>query len=389
MLAQGEMILTGFEVSVQDSAAFLDGNVCGLVKNCFSDPAWLAAFEAHAGLDMEPCHHVAQSRSGPAAFMPAYIEKQSMCGTLRDRLLGRFSKAPVFRRWGRENALVCASPWGFYSGIESNRDCPEDVYQAVIHQMAGTACQKKLGLTGFIFVPESRRRLRACLYENGYRKVPVCPTAILDLKWNDFDQYLASLAGAKIRNVIRRERKKFKSLSFQWYDGSCLETRFGGRPLHSVLTRLYNNTHYKHHGQPSLLSDSFLKQLWKTDHENLRLCIAAKEDTIMSFVILRVYNSVAHAFMIGRDYSINDDFFSYFNMACYEPVIKGIEEKWRAIHFRPGIYYAKLKRGCRLENLYLYVKGHNPAARGFLKACLPAAEKYYRRKYAMPALLNY
>ena len=372
--------LTDISLSSCGSATLIDERVQNLVTTCFSDPNWLSAFEAYAGLDMAPCHHIATRNGTPIAFLPAYIKSEGMCGTLRDRLFGRLSDTPVFRNWGRQNALVCSSPWGFYSGIECRHEDRSNAFAALIDHMDRVAREKRLGLTGFTFVPESSRKLREQLRLHGYRALPVGPTALLELKWDSFDEYVAGFASGNIRRAIRRERKRSKRLSVEWVEDDSLEKQYFGRPLYKILMGLYNNTHHKHYGGKSILDESFLPKLWQADKRNLRLCIAVLNRSIVAFGLLRVFGDNAHAFMLGRDYSMADDFGAYFNVAYYEPVVRGISEGWRTIDYQPGVLHAKIRRGCRLENLYLHVKGHNRPARAFLGVYIPVAGIYFRRK---------
>ncbi len=377
------------QMSTYSSAESIQGQFNGLVNNCFSDPLWLGAFEDFSGIAAQPCHLIARSNGSTIGFLPAYVESQSLCGTLRERLLGRFSEVPLFKSWGSQNALVCTSPWGFSSGIECLNGDRVSVFKGLIDHMDAVACSRKLDFSGFTFVPESAHELRRTLLSNGYAQILTGPTTILDLKWESFSEYVSALPSTKIRSVIRRERRKSKRLAFEWFEGSDLDTHYGNRPLFSILMDLYNNTYCKHYGKKSLLKDSFLLNLWQIDKQNLRLCLALSDRNVLSFALLRVFGSTAHALMIGRDYKMVDDFYSYFNVAYYEPIIRGIEERWGAIHFRPGAYFAKLRRGCRLENLYLYVKGHGFAAKAFLMLYVPATRKYYRDKYALPSLLRF
>lgn len=381
-MKRGDPYLKRFEISSHDSARLIQQQVNGLVKNCFSDPDWLSVFEAYSGLTITPCHQIATSNGTPIAFLPAYVKSESLCGTLRDRLLGRYSSVPVFKRWGRQNALVCSSPWGFYSGIECGAEDRIEVFNTLLSHIDQVARSKGLGLTGFTFVPESSHELRTQLRANGYKGLPAGPTTILELKWKSFDDYVAGFPSSRFRRCIRRERKEAKRLSFEWVEGDSLEKQYFGRPLHCVLMELYNNTHYKHYGRKSILNDSFLSELWRVDNPNLRLCIAILGRRIVSFVLMRVFGATSHAFMLGRDYSIADDFYAYFNVAYYEPIIRGIDEGWHAIDYQPGALQAKLKRGWRLENLYLYVKAHNLFSRAFLQLYFPVAEKYFRDKYS-------
>jgi hypothetical protein len=381
--------LAALDVSLFGSARLLAGRVEGLATNCFSDPNWLEIFEAHSGLTMEPCHNLATANGIPIAFLPAYIRSESLCGTLRDWLLGRLAKAPIFKHGGMQNALECSSPWGFYSGIEGSSGDRSDVFKFLINNVDQVARNRSLDLSGFTFVPESSRELRAQLQENGYKALPAGPTTLLELKWNSFDEYVADLPSRNIRSVVRRERKKAKRLSIEWFEGDSLGELYFGRPLFSIIMELYNNTFHKYAGTRSMLSDSFLPELWQTDKSNLRLCIAMLDRKVTAFVLLRAFSSEAHAFMVGRDYNLADDFQSYFNVIYYEPVVRGIKEGWRSIYYRPGVYEAKLRRGCRLERLFLYVKGHSVSAQAFLKVYIPAARKYFRHKYTQPSLFKY
>jgi predicted N-acyltransferase len=379
-----------FELSSCSSANCIPEQAYGLVNSCFSDPKWLSAFEGYSGIVAQPCHLIANSNGSTQGFLPAYVESKSLCGTLRDRLLGRLSEVPFFQNWGTQNALVCTSPWGFSSGIECLNDDRGTVFESLINHLDVVARTRKLDFSAFTFVPESAHELRQALQGRGYARIVTGPTTILDLKWESFNGYVSALPNTKMRSVVRRERKKAGRLSFEWFEDDNLETtRYDYRPLYKILMELYNNTYYKHNGKKSLLKDAFLKNLWRIDHRNLRLCVARLGHKVLSFALLRVFGSTAHALMIGRDYRLNDDYYSYFNVAYYEPIIRGIEEHWRAIHFRPGAYFAKLKRGCRIENLYLYVKGHRLPAKAFLALYVPATRKYFGDKYALPSLLRF
>jgi predicted N-acyltransferase len=324
----------------------------------------------------------------PTGFLPAYIENESICGTLRDRVFGRFSRLPIFKNWGTTNAFACSSPWGFFSGIECSEKDRSTVCEALINHIDQIAYNKKLCLSGFTFVPESSHELRKQLEAHGYKSILLGPTTFLELKWNSFDEYIESRPNGRFRTSIRSERKKAKRLSFEWYEEDNLNRHVAGRPLYSIMMDLYRNTHTKHSWEKSILNSHFLPHLWEMDKKNLRLCITRLDRKIVAFGLLRLSGTTAHALMTGRDYDVTDNFYSYFNTCYYEPIIRGIEEKWSAIYFRPGVYRAKLRRGCQLEKLYLYIKGHSLSSQIFLNLYIPVARKYFNYKFSMSNLLN-
>ena len=376
------------DISSYPSSLQLPGQTQCLINNCFNDLKWLTAFEKFSGLDIEACHQLLTIDGVPTGFLPAYIEKESICGTLRDRAFGRFAVLPIFKNWGTSNAFACSSPWGFFSGIECSEKDRSTVCEAFINHIDQIVYNRKLCLSGFTFVPESSHDLRKQLQAHGYKSIPLGPTTFLELKWNSFDEYVSSGSNSKFRQRIRKERKKATRLSFEWHEEDNLNKHILGRPLYSIMMDLYNNTYTKHSKERSILDSSFLRNLWETDKTNLRLCITRLDQTIVAFCLLRLSRTTAHVFMIGRSYDVTDDFYSYFNTCYYEPIIRGIKEGWNKIYFRPGVYLTKLRRGCQLENLYLYIKGHNLSSQTFLALYVPLARKYFNYKYSMPNLIK-
>jgi predicted N-acyltransferase len=178
-------------------------------------------------------------------------------------------------------------------------------------------------------------------------------------------------------------------LSLEWYEGDSLSADFSGQPLFKILTDLYNQTVQKHIQRPSPLNEDYLLQLWKMDRQNLRLCLASLDGKIVAFSMLRVYGSAAHAFMVGRDYHCSNKIPSYFSVVYTEPIILGIHEGWDGIYYRPISYRAKLRRGCKLEKLYLYVKGHSLLLQKFIDAYITMSWKHFNNKYIPPKLYTY
>lgn len=359
-----------------------------LVTNCFLDPNWLTAFEKFSGIRMEPYHHIIAEGDLPVGFMPGFIQHKSLCGTLGERLFGRLCGLPFFYGWGTHKAFVCTSPWGFYSGIECGGRNNNEIYSAAIRYIDRIVKDRNLSVSGFPYVPKSSVELREQLEANGYRKFPVCPTTFLNLKWDSFEAYLADLP-SKIRGDIKRERKRAKPLSLEWYENESLAVDFFGRPLSKILVELYNNTVQKYLQHPSPLNDNFLPQLWKMDRQNLRLCLARLDGKVVSFSLWRVFSGSAHAFMMGRDYDCPDKIPSYFSVVYTEPIIRGIKEGWKVLYFRPISYRAKLRRGCKIENLYLYVKGHNLLLQKFIDTYIAMSWKHFHDKWVPPKLYTY
>jgi predicted N-acyltransferase len=376
------------DISPYCCSKLLPPQVANLTSNCFLDPNWLAIFEEFSGLKMIPHHQVISSHGSVIGFLPGYIQEENLCGTLGDRLLGRISGLPYLRSWTGEKAFVCDAPWGFYSGIECNRNDESSVYQALIRSIDSIAETERLAMSGFTYVPESSRELVGQLEVNGYKRFPNIPTTFIDLKWKSFEEYVSQLSSGKTRRKIRLERKRSTGVSFHWFEEERLDVQFSGRPLFVILMDLYNQTLGKHKKKASPLNNRFLLELWDKDRSNLMLNLAFLEGRIVAFALLRIFNGIAHVFMVGRTYDIDDKLSPYFNLAYNETIIRGIKEGWRGIYFRPGVFRVKLTRGCRIEKLNLYVKGHNAFAKRIIDILLPIKWNLYDR-YIHPRLLEY
>ena len=377
------------DISSYGSAEHLPLQVKGLIKNCFCDPNWLSAFEQFSGIKMEPCHQLLKQKEALIGFLPGFIQRDSMCGTLGSRLFGRLNHLPFFHKAGSTKAFVCDSPWGFYSGIECGGNPAPAIHAALIAHIDQIVKDRNLMLSGFTFVSESAHALRNELEANGYRAFPTLPTTFLDIEFASFDEYLTKQFTAKMRANIRRERKRGKVLTYEWFEGDNLDIRFSGQPLHKILFDLHNQTYRKHNFRKTPLKPSFLSELWKMDKQNLRLCITRLKGRVVGFGLLRVLGDTAHSMMVGIDYDCERTIPVYFNTAYYEAIILGISEGWIKIFFRPGVYVAKLRRGFKIENQYLYVKAHSRTTRTLLDIYISRAWKHFHNKFVQPKLLNF
>ena len=170
--------MLALNISSYPSAELIPGQVQGLITNCFNDLNWLRAFESFSGIDMEPCHHLMTSKGSPIGFLPGFIQHDCMCGTLGQRLFGRFFNLPFFHALGSSKAFVCASPWGYYSGIECGPNPASEITAAFIAHIDRIVKDRKLMLSGFTYVPECSHTLRSQLEASGLLAFPEPPHII-------------------------------------------------------------------------------------------------------------------------------------------------------------------------------------------------------------------
>jgi hypothetical protein len=322
-------------------------------------------------------------------FLPAYIEYQSLCGTFSERLLGTISRIGTLSGWLAKKTLVCTSPWGFQSKFLSSPNSTEAFMENALYSVEETAINNKLQFCAFPYVSELSSILRKCLLRAGYHEFPNCPTTRLDLKFNSFEQYVNQLESGDFRSMIRRERKKNDHMKYVWFEDDSLYTKMDGVPLHEILMNLHNKTWKKYNRRVSPLNPFFIAEIWEQERANMRLCLAMKGPRVTAFNFLRLDANDAHIFMVGKDDRLTRHYSTYFNVVFYETIIRGIQEGWRTIFFRPGTYRAKHRRGCLTEHLFLYVKSFNPMMNKILAVYTALARDHFLNKYMPPRLYNY
>jgi len=83
----------------------------------------------------------------------------------------------------------------------------------------------------------------------------------------------------------------------------------------------------------------------------------------------------------GQDYDQDNKAPSFFYVCFYEPIKEAIERNARRFYFGPANYETKLRRGCRTEPLYMWLKSPKMSIHSFLSGWLKVTEMHYKHKY--------
>jgi len=85
-----------------------------------------------------------------------------------------------------------------------------------------------------------------------------------------------------------------------------------------------------------------------------------KNNEIVGFSLAIRHNEVLDSWIVGFDYgALTKTDFAYFNLCYYLPVQWAINEGIRKIYYRYKTENVKIKRGCKPEKNFAFVKCNN------------------------------
>ena len=298
------------------------------------------------------------------AVAPCYIElfnhHPSAANRIKKAIFAIGDRAGFFPA----QLLNCYSPNSFHSKILRNDNNLKDL-DVILKGIDDFCKQQGIPFSSFRYVSEFDNPLINKLENFGYQRLSTAETLYLDVQWNNFDDYLKERA-KKIRDNIKREIKKcresgiiileqseFEKISEQLYD------------FHTNLFSKYNN------GAKSPYSVSFFQSLNQHAKDKTKLLTAIKDGKLVGFSLLLLHKSQLDVYFCGFDYeSLGNTDFIYFNLVYYEPIKLAIKLGIKRIHFRLAAEDVKLKRGCKREKTYWFIKSQKPLLKPILNLAL-------------------
>jgi len=210
------------------------------------------------------------------------------------------------------------------------------------------------GPTGVTGVPDEAHELVACLRARGFHRVAQRPTTVLDLRQTrTWSQYLARLPKPR-RTAVAHERNAFPAdarvtvvplpeLDDGTRDGvadvlAAHDTAKGQQMTAARMTRTLCD-----------LTEVF------ADRVEAMVCILGGR--VAGAVIRLVDEADLAVKMYGADPKLLPrEVFPYFNLCFYETIERAGGCGVDTVHYGPTTYAAKLRRGCRLRPLTVWVR---------------------------------
>jgi predicted N-acyltransferase len=334
-------------------------SIDAIANDGFFTYGYFKTVETSKTFDVAPFYLAVSDEDGIVAIAPCYIESDKRFRAFKKKFPFMRGLASAVNSLGlyTNHLMASYSPESYHSKLLLRENHDVKTILSLLSTKIDEICRRRhILFSSFPHVPESERQLIENLENFGYNKSPSLNIFNLDIKWSSFDDYLKSLdPHNKFRTTVRREIKKCKESGVTIVE----EKEFGD--LSATLLSLHSNLKKKHEKSvESARNTSFFRKLSEYAKDKTRVLVARRNGKIVGFSLSLQHNDILDVHMCGFDYSTQASTdFTYFNIGYYMPIRLAIEEGIKKIHYSINEDRVKLKRGCKQEKTYSFVKCHN------------------------------
>jgi predicted N-acyltransferase len=322
---------------------------------------WLRVTEEEGSEEIERVYFLLETGGRLAGAAACCLETPAgRAESVDDLLLGRLRSTALGRVLSFRPSLVCGFPWSVGSGllVDPDAEAPRRhqlarlLVEAITRESSVRGCA-----TAFMSVAESESSLRDALVASGYEFVRHAPVYNLDLRWGSFDAYRRGLPSDNIRQNIRKQLNRNCKLGVEireLEDPRGLEER-----LHELVDR-----HFHRFGwSASPYGRSWFRTLKARLGSDAVIAVAMRGETVLGVTVALRKEKTFQSVIACVDHEASGNDMTHFNLAYYWPVREGIARGDRSHVAGPGQAVARLRRGYRpLEN-YIYYRSANPTRR--------------------------
>lgn len=309
--------------------------------------AWLRTIEEHHDPDLRPVYFLAREGTDLVGATVAHRYRSTNEFFTPDHgLWRRYRKPAVAAGLSFLPALVCGPPkssgghFRCVPGLEAgDRGRITDLLLDSIEEAAWAEGAHVL----FRDLTEEESDLVSRLRVRGYAITATPPFCRLDLRWDDFEGYVAAMrarsqnAANQIRKELRRARQAGVAIRRIENPASAAE----------ALHRLIAGHHRRRNGKRLSYRPNFLADLARELGDDLVVFAAEHEGALTSCAIFLADGREAHSTFIALGEQREKA--AYFPLGYYEPIRWAIETGKRSIDYGKLAYEAKLRRGCALR----------------------------------------
>ena len=196
----------------------------------------------------------------------------------------------------------------------------------------------------------------------GFRKIPLLDEAILEVKWDTFDHYLASIK-SHYRSMIKKDIKKLGDLRVEH------TTSFSEHAKDMFALWTQTQSRSSEYQSNENISHGYFYRLSTMTKSSANLVF--KGEKLVGFnVLVRGGNSL-YPLWVGIDYKLRNQYALLFNL-YYQTIKVAISENMKIIHFGDTTYDLKLRIGCYLKPQFAYCYSRIP----FFTHLLEKVSKY-------------
>jgi predicted N-acyltransferase len=351
-----------------------------LVDDGFFTYGWFKTLETSKPINLNPFYVTAYDKGKLAAFAPCFhdvADEYFRFGPSVVPFMKRVLNVHNRLRLGQNHVLLCYSPSCYRTKIFVERGPNEGLLIRDLSKEIDAICKReKILFSSFLFVSEFDKNLSLHLSNLGYHKFLWASTFYLDVRWRSFEDYLGSLERG-IRHKVRREMRSCRE------NGVAIEEMTEFKDLSTTLSDLSSNLLTKYNRRRTrLFQSSFFESLSDYAKGNAKVFIAKKKGAVVGFSLCLRQGKTLDAFHCGFNYELLEKSdFTYFNLCYYAPIRWAIQEGIRKIYYRQTVERVKLRRGCKPERAYSFVKCHNRQVNSQIGNYMKMKTRLWRAKH--------
>jgi len=345
-------------------------SIDSLSNDGFFTYGYFKTVETSKTFNIEPFYLSINDEDKTVAIAPCYFESNSWFRAFKKKssFMQRIASAVDFLGFYQNHLIASYSPESYHSKLLIRENHDAKIILNLLSKKIDEICERgQIPFSSFPYVPESERTLIENLESFGYNKSPSANIFSLDIKWSSFDDYVKSLESTVIRRSVRREIRKCKE------NGITIAEEKEFEDLSATLSCLHSNLKKKHEKTvESARNISFFRKLSEYAKDKTRVLIAKRGGEVVGFSLSLQHNDILDVHMCGFDYAAQTSTdFTYFNLGYYMPIRIAIEEGMKKIHYSINEDKVKLRRGCKTEKTYSFIKCH--------KRFLERLNNFYRK----------
>jgi predicted N-acyltransferase len=331
-----------------------------LVDDGFFTYGWFKTLETTKHINLNPFYLTAFSNDKLVAFAPCFLDVNDQFfrfiprgGLLMKRLLEIRKRLHL----GQDHVLLCYSPYCYRTKIFLDKNLYKKLLIKKLSKEINSICKKeKILFSSFLFISQFDQNSSIHLGNTGYHKFPrKTRSYYLPVHWRSFEEYVNSL-NYSARKKVKREIRKLGE------NGITIENLTEFRDLSTILSRLSSNLLSKYRMEiTNYYSPSFYESLNDCFAKgNAKVFIAKRQNKILGFSLLLRQGKTVDCVRCGFDYKLQEkNDFTYFSLAYYNPIRWAIQEGIKKIYYRYTNDKVKIRRGCKPEQSYTFIKCHN------------------------------
>jgi len=248
-------------------------------------------------------------------------------------------------------ALACGMPIG--PGRIGAVGHTDKVVMAILRRMEQIAKKEKATIIAFKDFEKAYTGILDPLRKEGFSRFDSLPSTELDLRFNDFEEYLETLSSASRYDLKRKFRKVDNHVPIDLEITDAVEEG----ALKDVY-RLYLNIVERHDMGFELLPIDFFKNISKNMPGNIKFFLWRIDNKLVAFLLCLVSEDRFIDYYVGLDYSVAYKHHLYF-VKFRDTLRWCIEHKIKKYEMGITGYEPKRRLGFDLVPLYLYARLRN------------------------------